>query len=284
MTEATESVMDGETEVEDNGSSSSLSSWDSDSETEYGPEPSEAGDEMDTAYANNKRRKLMGDEDYCITTSQAELKMQARSEVNLIILDWDDTLLPSTWLQQQGLQIASDADMPNHEQKMELSMVARHVIKTLRRARRLGHVIIVTNAEKGWVELTCAKFLPEVFPHLEGIKVTSARSAFEHIQPPSPVQWKWLTFHREIAAFYRMQAKLPGMQHKISIISIGDANHERTALFRATEDRDCWTKSLKLMERPTVEQLLRQHELLFACLRPAVNFNGNLDLCLQVPN
>merc|ERR1712070_411570 len=101
---------------------------------------------------------------------------------------------------------------------MELNMVARHVIKTLRRARRLGHVIIVTNAEKGWVELTCAKFLPEVFPHLEGIKVISARSAFEHVQPPSPVQWKWLTFHQEIAAFYQMQERLPGMEHKSSII------------------------------------------------------------------
>merc|ERR1712216_599792 len=86
------------------------------------------------------------------------------SEVRLIFLDWDDTLLPSTWLQQQGLQITSGSELPNKEQKSELKKVARGAIKILRRARRFGHAMIVTNAEKGWVELTCSKFMPEVVP------------------------------------------------------------------------------------------------------------------------
>jgi len=293
--ECREPLLEEDTEVGDGDSSSSLSvaSWDSDSETDGGPEPSEASVEDEVTSeaesclysSDSKRRRLAGARDCSQCWHPSFPAASHTSEVTLQIFDWDDTLLPSTWLQQQGLQIGNGSPPPSEEQKRELRRVARRVIKTLRRAKRLGHLMIVTNGEKGWVELSCCKFLPEVFPLLEGIEVLSARSTFEHVQPQSsPLFWKRLAFRKEIATFFEMPLRCAEAGHQRNIISVGDSKQERAALFEATDGRDCWTKSLKLMERPSISQLLKQHDLLHACLRPFVDFEGSLDLCLDVPH
>jgi len=54
----------------------------------------------------------------------------------------------------------------------------------------VGHVIIVTNAERGWVELSCSTFLPNVLKVLRNCKVISARSTFEPYYPQSAIEWK----------------------------------------------------------------------------------------------
>jgi FMN phosphatase YigB (HAD superfamily) len=200
----------------------------------------------------------------------------------LIILDWDDTLLPSSWLVQQGLQATAQSPLPNEEQKELLAKVAQHIVRTLRVAKRLGTVIVITNAERGWVELTCRHFLPSVVPLLEGMKILSARSIFETSWPGHPVKWKSLAFYSEIADFYARVRKLCVDRHPENVMSIGDSMHERAALIEATELRDCWTKSIKFLDQPTPAQLVRQHRLLSICLPTLVEFKDNADLCLQL--
>lgn len=279
---------------------SSLASCDSDSEADFSPEQGEAGIDGDVASeeeeeeeasppgGDRKRRRLVGAKDYSCSDQSilpAATRRAAMSEVTLIILDWDDTLLPSTWLQQQGLQIAAGSAMPNEEQKALLQRLARRVIRILRSTKQLGQVTIVTNAEKGWVELSCSKFLPEVLPLLEGIKIMSARSTFEHAHPQStPMHWKRLAFRSEIAAFFHASAVGCVEDNWKNMISVGDSMQERTALLEATQGRDCWSKSLKFVERPSPEQLMRQQRLLGACLRYLVDFEGSLDLCLDAQN
>lgn len=287
-----------EAETDSGESSSSLSSWDSDSEADFGHEPSltepedeqiqdihELKVEVEQSCGDRKRRRLAAGvgSRHGLRPSTAA-RRAAVSEGTLIVLDWDDTLLPSTWLQQQGLQITAGSALPSEEQKAELSRVARCVIKTLRRAKRLGHVIVVTNAEKGWVELSCRKFLPEVAPLLEGVKVLSARALFEPAWPQSPIQWKRLAFHREVSTFFQGPSKTAAADIRKNVVSVGDSLQERTALLEATDGRHCWAKSLKLLERPSVEQLVKQHDLFSACVRAFTDYEGSLDLCLSFPN
>jgi len=287
-----ESLLEADTEAVDseNSSFSTLTSWDSDSgesgEASVEDDAASSEEEVCQSGGDSKRRRLASAKDCSrsgLPSFPAAAHRAAPSEASLIILDWDDTLFPSTWLQQQGLQIVVGSAMPSDEQKALLRRVARYVIRTLRRAKHLGHVTIVTNAEKGWVELSCSKFLPEVFPLLEGIKVLSARSTFEHAQPQSPVHWKCLAFRREITAFFQAPRFVEAGCQK-NMISVGDSMQERVALHEATAGRDCWTKSLKFEERPSPEQLMKQHKLLTACLRPFVAFEGSLDLCMQCPD
>jgi len=283
MTKHMGPLFDDNLEVGDGGSSSSSSQpdWDSDSEPFLCREPTSAEEEEGWSA---KRRRVAGakeNDSSRLRHSRSAAQRAAASEATLIIFDWDDTLMPSTWLQEQGLEIAEGTALPNDEQKAVLKKVENCVIRTLHSAKQLGQVIIVTNSERGWVELSCSKFLPEVAPVLEGMKILSARSIFEHTQPESPVHWKRLAFRTEIAAFSQLTAACAITKN---IISVGDSMQERVALLEATEGRDCLTKSLKFEERPSPEQLRKELKQLCICLQPFVDLDESLDLCLQIPS
>merc|ERR1712087_840288 len=79
----------------------------------------------------------------------------------LIIFDWDDTILPTTWLMAQGLQVGSQ---PGAEQHDCLRAVAASASNAMRAAKQLGKVVVVTMADAGWVELTGTHFLPLLAP------------------------------------------------------------------------------------------------------------------------
>lgn len=48
--------------------------------------------------------------------------------------------------------------------------LAQQAAETLQMAKRFGKVVLVTNAECGWIELSCRKFMPSLYPHLEDIE------------------------------------------------------------------------------------------------------------------
>jgi hypothetical protein len=276
-----ESLID-EVDTEIGSSCSSLLSWDSDSEVSLS-EPSVIDDidgdcttdelEISSLYsfANGKRRRLDA-------RALGTLPKPARFGLTLIILDWDDTLFPNTWLLEQGLNLKENSVSPNETQKMELRNVARLVSRTLRRAKCCGTVIVITNAERGWVELTSRRFLPEVVPHLEGVKIVSARSKFEHAWPANPVQWKTLAFYTEVDDFFDKPSKHRAAGPRENVISIGDSMHEREALLEATELRNSCNKSLKFMDKPSPAQLVQQHLVLSAAFRALVEYEDNVDL------
>jgi len=202
---------------------------------------------------------------------------QVPPEDTILIFDWDDTVLPSTWLHEHGLSLDDDS-WPTVEQQAKLDKLAERAAHTLGTAGRYGQVILVTNAEAGWIELSCQKFMPLLWPSLRDVKLLSARSTYEHQGVASPFEWKYLAFEREIGGFY--EARDAGLMK--NVVSFGDSAHEREALIRVTERMgSCRTKSLKLVERPEVEQLLKEHQLLADCMRNIVSHDGNLDLCIS---
>lgn len=198
-------------------------------------------------------------------------------EDTILIFDWDDTVLPSTWIQEQGLRLDDDSVLTDG-QLAQLNTMAQYATNTLQVAMRFGKVVLVTNAERGWIELSCQKFMPSLCPLLESVKILSARSTYEQQGIASPFEWKYLAFESEITEFYTVL----GSDHCKNVISFGDSAHEREALIRVTERiSNCCTKSLKFVERPEIEQLLKEHELISGCFRHIVNHHGNLDLCIR---
>jgi hypothetical protein len=71
----------------------------------------------------------------------------------VIFFDWDDTCFPSTFLTNKGFRLDSHPDTYAHfvEALRELETC---VGEMLRLAMQCGTVVIVTNAERGWVELS----------------------------------------------------------------------------------------------------------------------------------
>lgn len=194
----------------------------------------------------------------------------------ILIFDWDDTVLPSFWVQQEGLRLDADS-VPKLEHQQQLINLARFAAQTMSLAKTLGTVVLVTNAERGWIELSCQKFLPALYPSLESVKIISARSEYETNALPSPFDWKLKAFNREIECV--LQANNCARRN---VISVGDSAHEREALINATKMiPNCRTKSLKFVERPTIDQLCKEHVLMCGCLKRIVHHDGNLDLCIN---
>jgi len=81
----------------------------------------------------------------------------------VIFLDWDDTLLCSSVLSNQGIKLDSDLESAA-ELVAQLEELSYSVISVLTVAMSHGAVYIVTNGETGWVQLSAQKFLPTLYP------------------------------------------------------------------------------------------------------------------------
>jgi len=121
----------------------------------------------------------------------------------LIIFDWDDTILPSSWLSSRCMSLDEGA-VVSHSERMLLDSLSETVCRTIDLAAQLGRVAIVTNAEAGWVQLSAAKFMPAVLERLESldIAVMSARSIFESASNRTPISWKVEAFYQLIEDTY----------------------------------------------------------------------------------
>jgi hypothetical protein len=191
-----------------------------------------------------------------------------------MIFDWDDTLLPSSWLAQNGLTL--DAPIPI-KFTAQLTKLEVSVSMVLERALITGTVIIITNSEAGWVDLSCRKFIPSILPLLCRIKIISARSTFEHIFVEAE-EWKLAAFAQEIPIVF-----LSKPEFRKNIISFGDSIHERKALFKIAENlKLIHPKSIKFVERPTIDQLQRQLDLVGNHIFEICKKTETLDLMLTI--
>lgn len=201
-------------------------------------------------------------------------------EETCFIFDWDDTILPSAWVQSQGLRLDEESRV-SESQRQQLSEAANAAAETLRIAKQHGTVVLVTNAERGWIELSCQKFLPTLYPTLENVKLLSARTTYESPTRSSPLDWKLCAFESEIRRVFGAEVVSEPERRK-NILSLGDSVHEREALLRATACLpNCRSKSLKFVERPDIGQICKQHSLITGCFDRIVHHDGCLDLCIR---
>eukprot|EP00918_Siedleckia_nematoides_P007675 GHVU01016654.1.p1 GENE.GHVU01016654.1~~GHVU01016654.1.p1 ORF type:complete len:241 (-),score=24.59 GHVU01016654.1:445-1167(-) len=142
----------------------------------------------------------------------------------VVFFDWDDTLLPSSWLSNNALTVDRACEVP-HEVWPELVDMAQRAQATLLTAMEHSTVVIVTNAEHGWIELSCTKFMPSLKPLLSKIRQLSARTAYE-AESTTPFDWKKLAF-RHVLHDHCQQLDA---NESLNAISFGDSLHERVAI------------------------------------------------------
>lgn len=200
-----------------------------------------------------------------------------------IIFDWDDTLLPSSWLSVKGLRLDYPAQLP-HDVIDELETHQESVCAVLKKAAQCGTVVIITNAETGWVELSAQRFMPRVAPLLHQFCVFSARSNFEPTFPDSPLDWKLAAFKKLVEETRPIDTVVGSLElPHYSVISFGDSTHERDAVRKVTAGlRNTYCKSVKFVERPNLEQLRREVDLVRNCLDYISGCESDLDLMLTI--
>lgn len=194
---------------------------------------------------------------------------------NVIIFDWDDTLLASSFLSAKGYRL--DSTDRHHEVDSQLKELEQSVVSVLSLAMSYGPTHIITNAESGWVQLSAQKFIPSVVPLLSKVTVHSARSTYESMFPENPLKWKYYAFQEKLASTF---AEAKSEKH---VVSFGDSHVEREAVRAVTKGLlNTRTKSVKFAERPSMEQLRRQLDLVTNCFHYILSHDGDLDLQLTV--
>mmetsp|Transcript_87073 Transcript_87073/g.198742 ORF Transcript_87073/g.198742 Transcript_87073/m.198742 type:complete len:223 (+) Transcript_87073:115-783(+) len=198
----------------------------------------------------------------------------------LIIFDWDDTLFPTSALAELGYDLSGPAPEAGSRLAEVLSEHARETWATLELASQFGTPMIITAAEEGWVQQTCAKYMPSVLAALHGpdswVRVVSARSTYEPLGFEGSFEWKKRAF---AAAARRHYGKALGC--KRHIVSIGDAEYERMAVQATAAELGLLSKSLKLLTAPSFARITEESGLMRQTLDHLVNHHDELDLQME---
>jgi hypothetical protein len=201
--------------------------------------------------------------------------MMGRLTLSKIVLDWDDTLLPTTQLADNYADtITGNARLPR-EVSEQLAALEAVAVKFLTEATALGHVTVITNARNGWVSHSGRLFIPKVLETLQsfGIEVIYARD--KHGDVENADTWKMNAFCDLVD-----DCELPPNQ--THLVSIGDSVFERNAAHYAAQQFG--TASLKTVkfidpwEGPTVPQLTAQLEGLGGKLRALCMQDKSVDM------
>jgi hypothetical protein len=115
------------------------------------------------------------------------------------IFDWDDTLLPSTWMarlqKHYGMAVYAliqpFLDSLQDQVCILLDSVIKHGYSSF----------LITNSESGWVELSASRYMPKVLDKLHELKIPiiSAQTSYaatnpDKFDPKNPNMWKNVAF------------------------------------------------------------------------------------------
>lgn len=124
---------------------------------------------------------------------------RTRKHDKVIIFDWDDTLCPSSFVDQWKFE--SYTDLPQHYKNLFVE-IGCCVEKCLDAASEFGQVIIITNSDDGWVKYSAERFVPNLLPCLQRYPIVSARTRYERFYPNQPLCWKAAAFAHEVNELY----------------------------------------------------------------------------------
>jgi hypothetical protein len=177
---------------------------------------------------------------------------KTKTHNSLIIFDWDDTLLCTTFLTPKGY--FDENIQLNDKDKQKVQKLEISVLNLLEISVSKGDVYIITNAGPGWVEFSAEKFYPNLRQVLKKIKIISARGVYEKEYPNNSRQWK-------IQTFLNLQKDLN--THLVTnIICCGDSVFEMEAgKILASKFQQAYIKTIKFRESPKPEELNKQLRL-----------------------
>jgi len=242
-----------------------------------------------------RRPSKLNDQSTRVEGSNSLLEFASPNQT-IIIFDWDDTLCPSTILRRGGhVQWAHNGRLMakvQHDVQKEIRVLAGQVLLLLQAAVSLGQVVIVTNAKRPWVDMACRTFMPELQDILDKIPIMYAielvQDAEQFQQHPTASKENVFTETKARAmkeALSNFYSRYPNQSWK-NVVSIGDAFFEHDAIRQVTAGRPCAekpcrTKTIKMLEGPTIECLVVQLAFVKSWLGRVVELDKGLDIDLS---
>lgn len=123
------------------------------------------------------------------------MALPSKNNDAMLIFDWDDTILPSSFVDKAQADNTTELPQQYHGLFREIEICAE---KCLSAAAKHGEVIIITNSDEGWVKYSAERWLPNLLPVLDKYRVISARTRYERFYPHQPLCWKAAAFAHEV--------------------------------------------------------------------------------------
>jgi hypothetical protein len=187
---------------------------------------------------------------------------------SLIIFDWDDTLMYTSFLmgRQRARRISPETNS-------HLLRIEKAACILLEKALELGNTFIITNAEKGWVELCVAQHMPSLKKVLKDVRVISARSTYED-ECTGSSEWK-------NRAFLEL-GKHIDPQTITNLVSVGDSTFEMDAAYALGQQfSHSVIKTVKLQECPTPEELMKELDIITPKFQTIVERANSMKIRLE---
>mmetsp|Transcript_63478 Transcript_63478/g.183994 ORF Transcript_63478/g.183994 Transcript_63478/m.183994 type:complete len:263 (+) Transcript_63478:175-963(+) len=196
----------------------------------------------------------------------------------VFFFDWDDTLLCTSFLDLHNL-VCDDVVQVSSEISWQLSRIQKVAVELLREAEEIGHVFIVTNAMEGWVELSAARWLPELVSALRNVTIVPMRASKGDARyEGEATKWKEQAF---IEIVNRFEAE--NETGVAQVIAMGDSECEIDAARAAGAalDRRPLVKTVKLKPTPSAEELSKELQVVLQSFRKIAEKPHDLKISLE---
>ncbi len=202
-------------------------------------------------------------------------KKNKPKNLTVIIFDWDDTLLCTSFLSNNNFNY--DEILKNNFNIEQFGKLEKKVYDILSFSIQKGQTYIITNAEKEWVEYTSKLFYPSILDLLNDIKIISARQENILNCPNDKRLWKINSFNNVLMKY--------DFQTIINIISIGDSFYEIEASknLHSFFTNDV-IKTVKFKKVNKIEELIMQLDLVLNNFNLIVNSVKNYTINISKNN
>jgi len=193
---------------------------------------------------------------------------------NFIIFDWDDTLMATTTFKLSNICLNCNINVIPSDLLNKFNELSEKVLSILEKSIKNYKVVIITNSDEGWVELSSQKLMPNVYNFIydNNIDIISAKLKYSD-KIKSSIEWKILAFEDEINSLGNVS---------VNVISFGDSICERIALQNLNNPNIVLKKNIKFIEKPKINQIINQLILIDNYFEFIMNEPNNLDLMLTI--
>ena len=190
-------------------------------------------------------------------------------EHTLIIIDWDDTLFPTSWTVQNNIDLTDPRSRYKYIKYFE--NLDRYLSNMLEHITKLGDVLIITNAVLQWIELS-SSVLPKTKKILSSVDIVSARDRQKNNYKMN--DWKKYTFMEEIL-------KRISNKKYYNILSLGDAEFEHNALVNLYHFHHIpfkYLKSIKFIKSTEYDITVEQIKMIKKYIGNIIHMKRHIDL------
>ena len=175
----------------------------------------------------------------------------------ITIIDWDDTLFPTTVVSSNMNWIDDPKSMPD-KIKSNFEKLSIQITYLITAAKTFGDVIIISNAAREWI-ISSVTLIPNAIDILKSVEIISTRE-YCKITSTDPQQWKTNSFLKKMGYYCELNPNTI-----LNVVCIGDSLIEYEAI-KSVESyvNNCdinnivYRKSVKFIDKPTIKSIIIQ--------------------------